>query len=178
MLASRTSDRFVRCWRTRSHEKVALAPVVRLLTVFVIAACACPAFGEERVYARHCTRSDFLQPDMNCKSITDSSSRCEGRESTVDITENTYQQEADGVGPKCYVSTRRKINAPCVPDPALNEPTCSYEARTSVARRHGFAALSHASMAQRIERSPALGREFERELKKCNKEKNFCEYDE
>jgi len=34
-------------------------------------------------------------------------------------------------------------HAACIPDPALNEPTCGYEARMNVAKRHGFSELSH-----------------------------------
>ena len=50
------------------------------------------------------------------------------------------------------------ITTSCIKDPATNESTCNYEARTAVAKRHGFADMPHAGMSEAIEQSDKLKR--------------------
>lgn len=64
--------------------------------------------------------------------------------------------------------------AHCVKDPATNEPTCNYEARSKVSRKYGFWGLSHVEVSQRIEADPKWSAERDVAYKRCMKAHNFC----
>lgn len=146
-----------------------------LFFVLISLAAAFPGQAEEISYARHCTHADLYPAGMQCEENYGDSTRCQSFDRTLDTGENTYAQK-EGVPPKCIVTIRYKTNPPCVPDPAGNEPTCNYEARMAVARRHRFTDISHVEMSQTIEASEKLSSERDIAYQRCMKKNNFCEY--
>lgn len=111
------------------------------IVIIAMALASTAAHAETQVYQRHCTESDYFQPGMTCKKTA----RCEDRGRSVFVSENTWAL-LQGASPKCPIPIHYKTNAPCVVDPAENEPTCNWEARMAVAKRHGFADMAHANM--------------------------------
>jgi hypothetical protein len=51
-------------------------------------------------YSRHCTNDDYLQPGMICTKDMDDWSRCESRDRSVFIGENTWAQKEGTLGRK------------------------------------------------------------------------------
>ena len=72
------------------------------------------------------------------------------------------------------VASAISVQAACVIDPAPNETTCGYEARMTVARRHGFVDMAHANMSEAIAGSASLNGEADMIYSACMKYHNFC----
>jgi hypothetical protein len=142
----------------------------------VFALMALQAHAEEISYSRHCSNADLYPSGMRCEENYSNGTKCEAFDRTITVGENSWAQKESSAPPKCIVSIRYKTNPPCVPDPAGNEPTCNYEARMAVARRHRFTDVSHAEMSQTIEASEKLTAERDGAYQRCMKKNNFCEY--
>lgn len=65
--------------------------------------------------------------------------------------------------------------AKCIHDPAGNESTCGYEARMTVAKRHGFSDLSHGEIDSTIAQSFKMRGEWQNVYDLCTRRNNFCE---